>query len=290
MNGLDPGMPGATSTRGATRLPMSGERAERARLLFLLLRRAAAAAGAALHRGGDLVELVVTPEDEGREDLGGGPARVEVLGLRVRRGLGVALGALRGPLSARCPGPRIPGTIRPMADVARALVSEMEFLSLPETTRPAELVDGEVIMPPSPSFWHQEVLARLVTALRGWAASAPGPVTIVQAPMDVRFGPGRILQPDAMVFLAALDREVASPIDRCPSVCIEVLSTNRAYDRVTKRFLYAEAGVEEYWLVDPAGLVERRSGPALARSEEVTATLRSALLPGFELDVPSLFR
>jgi len=59
---------------------------------------------------------------------------------------------------------------------------------------------------------------------------------------------------------------------------------------VTKRFLYAEAGVQEYWLVDPGGLIERPSGPALARGEEIATTLRSTLLPGFALDVPTLFR
>lgn len=186
-------------------------------------------------------------------------------------------------------GPLGRGYIQPMALPARALVTEREFLALPEETRPAELVDGEIVMPPSPGFWHQELLARVVGALRAWASSATVPTTIVQAPMDVRFGPDRILQPDAMVFLEKLDRDAPSPLDRCPSVCIEVLSTNRAYDRVTKRFLYAEAGVAEYWMVDPAGLVERRSGAGLARSEEIGDKLRSPLLPGFELDVPTLF-
>lgn len=175
-----------------------------------------------------------------------------------------------------------------MTTSAVALVSESEFLSLPESMRPTELVDGELVMAPSPSFWHQEVLSRLVVALRAWAATQDQPVTVVQAPMDVRFAPDRILQPDAMVFLEALERDVASPIQRIPDLCIEVLSSNRAYDRVTKRFLYAEAGVTEYWIVDPAGIVERRSGPGLARREEVAGRLTSELLPGFELDVGEL--
>ena len=81
--------------------------------------------------------------------------------------------------------------------------------------------------------------------------------------MDVRFAPDRILQPDAMVFLAALGRDVTSPIQRIPELCIEVLSSNRTYGRGTKRFMYAEAGVAEYWIVDPAGLVDL--GELLAR-------------------------
>lgn len=175
-----------------------------------------------------------------------------------------------------------------MTTSAVALVSEGEFLALPESMRPTELVDGELVKAPSPSFWHQEVLSRLVMALRSWALTYSGPVTVVQAPMDVRFAADRILQPDAMVFLAALDRDVASPIRRIPELCVEVLSSNRAYDRVTKRFMYAEAGVAEYWIVDPAGLIERRSGPGLARREEIEARLTSELLPGFELDVTEL--
>jgi Uma2 family endonuclease len=176
-----------------------------------------------------------------------------------------------------------------MTASARVLVSESDFLALPESMRPAELVDGEVVMAPSPNFWHQELLGRLVAALRAWAATATEPVTVAQAPLDVRFATGRILQPDAMVFLAKLDREAVSPIDRIPEVCIEVLSSNRTYDRITKRFLYAEAGVQEYWIIDPGGFVERRSGPGLARNEELTEEIRSPLLPGFVLELGGLF-
>lgn len=176
-----------------------------------------------------------------------------------------------------------------MSTHARALVTEGEFLALPETQQRLELVDGEVIVAPSPNYWHQEVLTRLVTALRGWAESAPMPVSVVQAPLDVRFGPSRILQPEAMVFLRELAFELEPPLDVIPEICIEVLSGNRAYDRVTKRYLYAEAGVKEYWIVDPAGVVERREGPMLAELEVCEGRVVSSLLPGFSLDLGRLF-
>ena len=124
-------------------------------------------------------------------------------------------------------------------------VSEAEFLSLPESNQKAELVDGEVIVSPSPSYWHQEILARIVGALRDWARAQAEPLTVAQAPLDVRFASGRILQPDAMVFFARISRDQQGPIDRIPEICVEVLSSDRAYDRITNRLLYAAAGVGE---------------------------------------------
>lgn len=175
-----------------------------------------------------------------------------------------------------------------MSTIPKSRVSEAEFLSLPESMERIELIDGEVIVSPSPLFWHQEVLGRLVFALRRWAEGRSG-VTVAQSPLDVRFAPGRILQPDAMVFLATLDLGEPGPITRVPEICVEVLSLNRAYDRVTKRFVYGSAGVAEYWIVDPAGLVEVWSGPALAEETTITDRLTSSLLPDFDLDVPKLF-
>lgn len=172
---------------------------------------------------------------------------------------------------------------------ARRLVSEADFLRLPESNAKIELVDGEVVVAPSPSYWHQEVLARIVTALRAWARNRKSPVTVGQAPLDVRFGPGRILQPDAFVLFEPVSRRHEGPIDSVPALCIEVLSADRLHDRVTKRAIYAAAGVREYWLVEPAGLVERWSGPALARVEEVRGRLTSKLLPGFSVDLRRVF-
>jgi Uma2 family endonuclease len=175
-----------------------------------------------------------------------------------------------------------------MAQLARTLVSEAEFLSLPETSERVELVDGEVIVSPSPSYRHQEVLSRVVVALRRWAEIQTDPVTVGLAPLDVRFASGRILQPDAFVLFAALATDHEGPIDRVPELCVEILSGNRAYDRLTKRFIYAEAGVAELWTVEPTGIVERWSGPALSQSELLTDRLVSSLLPGFSLEVSRL--
>lgn len=72
-------------------------------------------------------------------------------------------------------------------------------------------------------------------------------------------------------------------------MCVEILSEDRVYDRVTKRLLYAAAGVRELWIVDTAGTVERWTGKGLTANEMVKRRLTTAVLPGFALDLRRLF-
>lgn len=175
-----------------------------------------------------------------------------------------------------------------MSSLAPRLIDEAEFLSLAESTQKLELIDGEVILSPSPSFRHQRLLRRIVRALEDWADTQRSAVSIGIAPLDVRFAPGRILQPDAFLVLGSLADEQRSPIERVPELCIEVLSTNRAYDRMTKRLIYAEAGVRELWTVEADGRVERWTGERLGESEQLATVLSSPLLPGFSLNLEQL--
>ena len=170
----------------------------------------------------------------------------------------------------------------------RALTSEAEFLQLPESVEKTELVDGEVVVTPSPSLRHQRILGRLFRALEAWREDVHAAVTVGLAPLDVRFGPGRILQPDLFVVLSELDESHSGPIDLVPELCVEIPSRDRVYDRVTKRLLYAEAGVREFWLVEPTGPVERYTGVGLRMCEVCDSSIETPLLPGFVLDIPAI--
>lgn len=169
------------------------------------------------------------------------------------------------------------------------LVSEAEFLALPETNEKIELLDGEVVMSPSPSVRHQVLVQRLMSALLAWSATRPSRPFIGQAPLDVRFGKDRILQPDLFIVLGGISIDHEGPIDVVPEICIEVLSGNRVHDRVTKRLIYAAAGVAELWVVEPAGPIERWSGAALDEVEEASETLRTPILGDFELALGPIF-
>jgi|JI10StandDraft_1071094.scaffolds.fasta_scaffold160921_4 Uma2 family endonuclease len=166
-------------------------------------------------------------------------------------------------------------------------VTEEEFLALPETADKVELIDGEVFMSPAPSPPHQRISGRLFNALYQWANE--NGAEAFYAPLDVRFGPGRIAQPDLMVFLRPIGT-TQGPIDQVPELCIEILSpTNRSYDTLTKRFVYGAAGVTEYWIIDPRGRAEKWTGPNLTEGAAVIDALESGLLPGFRLALAELF-
>ncbi len=159
---------------------------------------------------------------------------------------------------------------------------------MPETAERIELLDGEIIVSPSPSYWHQELLMRLVSRLRDWAEKSSTPATVAMAPLDVRFGPDRILQPDCFVLFGTIPREHEGPVTQTPALCVEVLSSNRTYDRMAKRLVYGEAGVTELWTVDLDATVERWFGDRLGQRERHHVELTSPLLPGFRLELDEL--
>ncbi len=176
-----------------------------------------------------------------------------------------------------------------MARRRRVLTSEAEFLALPESVDKIELLDGEVQVSSPPTLFHQLVLGRIFVKLSIWAEGREPRPFVGQSPLDVRFGANRILQPDALVVLGEVDATAKGPLSQVPDLCVEVVSTDRVYDRVTKRMIYAAAGVREFWVVELAGMIERWTGPGLQTVEEVTSVLETPLLPGLSIDVEALF-
>jgi len=132
-----------------------------------------------------------------------------------------------------------------------------------------ELIEGQILMSPSPGLHHQRCVFNLALALR--QAASPE-FEVILAPFDFNPEPGTVLQPDVLVIrrgTAEAQRVVVPPV-----LAIEVLSPSHpTVDRVTKRALYARFGIEHYWLVDPAGPaieVLRRDG--LGYVDVVTVT------------------
>lgn len=80
--------------------------------------------------------------------------------------------------------------------VAKRIWSYDELVAeLPETNQPCELWDGEIIMAPMPSYYHQEIALRFYRALYDWVSERKlGKV--MGLPIDMVLSPHRAPQPD----------------------------------------------------------------------------------------------
>ncbi len=142
-----------------------------------------------------------------------------------------------------------------MPDVARW--TRAEVLALPDDGMRHELIDGELIVTPTPRVRHQEGVMALQELLSAYAREH-GVGRCYNLPGDLEVLPGQVNQPDLFVVPPGprFSRWEDAPT---PILVIEVASPSTArYDRGTKRRFYQRAGVPEYWIVDlDARLVER---------------------------------
>jgi Uma2 family endonuclease len=164
----------------------------------------------------------------------------------------------------------------------------------PESNEPCELWDGELIMSPAPSFFHQEIVIRLAQQLRAWV-SKRRLGKVVTSPIDMVLSPHRVTQPD-IVFIAKerlgiVSRTINGPVD----LAVEIISLgNRNRDRIEKRDLYEQYGVKEYWIIDPEAQTIEVLHLANDRYELLMRAktgdiAKSRVLEGFGCSVESLF-
>jgi Uma2 family endonuclease len=119
---------------------------------------------------------------------------------------------------------------------------------LPEDHRRFELIDGALIVSPSPTNIHQTIAARLVAVLE---ESCPADYDVTQA-VEIRVSKTRSFIPDVLVTTAGA--AARSPSKFAPhevALVVEVVSpTSVTMDRITKADLYAQAGIPFYWRVE----------------------------------------
>jgi len=190
-----------------------------------------------------------------------------------------------------------PGTLephRPVGQRRRWTYAEL-VQEFPESNQPCELWDGDLIMSPAPSFFHQEITFRLQHALYDWIT--PRKLgKVVGAPIDMVLSEHRVTQPD-VAFIASsrltiIQEAIMGPAD----LVAEIISLgSRTRDRIEKRDLYEQHGVQEYWIIDPEAetadvlfLEASRYVLVMRRGRGETATSR--LLPGFGVGLDHLLR
>lgn len=177
--------------------------------------------------------------------------------------------------------------------VEKVRMSAEEFLDLPETTTPMELIEGEMIVTPAPEDMHQKSSGKFFV----WLSQHATEGELRYAPADVRLSAGTVVQPD--IFWV-------SPESACqlvdgkywqgaPDLVIEILSPSTARrDRGIKFDLYQQHGVREYWIAEPEQKyveVYAREGERLMRVGLFSPgdTFTSPVLGGLSVDVNQLF-
>jgi len=127
-----------------------------------------------------------------------------------------------------------------------------DYRELPEGPPYYQLIEGDLIMAPSPYRFHQDILLNLARLIANHLEQNPvGKVTI--APSDVCLSDLNVYQPD-LYFVSNARKSVLSEqgAEGAPDLVVEILSPKTArFDKGVKREVYARTGVKELWIVDP---------------------------------------
>lgn len=170
----------------------------------------------------------------------------------------------------------------------RTLLTADDYAKLPEDLR-AELIDGELVMSPSPDREHQRIVHWFVTELdRHFGRSTHDRVYF--APSDVLIDKHNVLQPDLLVLPEGTKQSDPTSV---PTLVIEVISPSTATrDRGVKLEHYRARGVREAWIVDryrkTIDVLDLATGTTIVCRPGDTA--RSTAVPGFSVEVTPLFQ
>lgn len=169
--------------------------------------------------------------------------------------------------------------------------SEEDYLAL-DTNQLVELSSGTIEVLPMPTDQHQAIVGYLYTLLLTFARSVGGVVR--PAPLRLRLWPGKFREPDLLLLTSASDPRRQADFWHGADLVVEVVSAdNPARDTKKKRHEYAQAGIPEYWIVNP--LTETVTVLQLVETQYVEYgsfrrgdTATSACFPELQADVAAV--
>ncbi len=166
-----------------------------------------------------------------------------------------------------------------------------------------ELLRGKIsLMSPAPNLYHQKVVGNMFLIIGTYVKKQPCQAFV--APFDVRLSRTTphteeviytVVQPDICVICdeAKLDEQGCIG---APDLVIEVLSPGNSRKEMKDKYeLYEEAGVKEYWLVDPTNrtvfrYVQNEAGKFVGLQPLTDEdALETDLFPGLKVDLGEVF-
>ena len=116
--------------------------------------------------------------------------------------------------------------------------------------RLVEITDGYLEVLPMPAREHQRIVAFLYSVLHAYLRWTGGEVLF--APLRLRIRAGKFREPDLVLLRDAEDVRSGDRFWTGADLVVEVVSPDDpGRDFVHKRGDYAEAGIPEYWIVEP---------------------------------------
>ncbi len=172
-----------------------------------------------------------------------------------------------------------------------------DYLRLPDDRNRYEVIRGYLYVTPPPIYDHQYALGEAYLGLTTFVRDRALGV-VLMAPFAIRL-PYRIGDPVEPDLLFIRSENQPRPGDKyfqgVPDLVVEVLSpSTRRVDLRIKLAAYRDAGIPEYWVIDPYARtmvvyrLETGEYVELCRGG-VGETVLSAVLPGLQVEVASLF-
>lgn len=127
-----------------------------------------------------------------------------------------------------------------------------DYYAWPEDQR-VELIDGVIYIMEAPGFVHQNVATEMLFHIKSYIQKKGGDCIPLLSPVDVRLDcdDKTMVQPD-LIILCDKDKIKRWGIMGAPEFVLEILSkSTRRKDCIKKLQKYGDAGVKEYWLIDP---------------------------------------
>ena len=173
-----------------------------------------------------------------------------------------------------------------MSDFKEYTIADIE--ALPEGQR-AELFDGEMFMMETPTLTHQAILGWLYVEIYSKIRDKNGKCKVFAAPCGVyiKDDDKNYVEPDVVV-ICDKDKLDNKGCHGAPDWIVEIVSpSSKRMDYYKKLNAYAEAGVREYWIIDPSRkvvVVNKIEATGIPEIHSFLDTIKVEVLEDFEID------